>query len=145
MVITRQPGFAAEGAEIAASADEALDLLGAEPEIMVIGGGEIYRLFWPMADRLYLTEVDLTVEGDTHLPGVAAADWREVARETHEKGPTDSAAFTLRVLDRSDEEKLSQANAMDNPALSSYIGAYLQPRHRTTGDMNAVEFRRRWR
>jgi dihydrofolate reductase len=99
-VITRQPDFPAEGAEVVATPEEALSLCAGAPEVAVIGGGEVYRLFWPMVDRLYLTEVDLEVEGDTHFPALDPAEWREVAREVHPRSERDSAAFTLRVLDR---------------------------------------------
>jgi dihydrofolate reductase len=100
IVITRSREFAAEGAEVAATPEEALRLCGDVPEVAVIGGGEIYRLFWPLVDRLYLTEVDLEVAGDTHFPVVLPAEWREVGREFHPRGEKDSAAFTLRILDR---------------------------------------------
>jgi dihydrofolate reductase len=100
IVITRQPDFPAEGAEVVATPEEALSLCAGAPEVAVIGGGEVYRLFWPMVDRLYLTEVDLEVEGDTHFPALDPAEWREVAREVHPRSERDSAAFTLRVLDR---------------------------------------------
>lgn len=100
IVITRQPGFAPEGAEVAATVEQALALCGDAPEIAVIGGGEIYRLFWPLVDRLYLTEVDLDTGGDTHFPPVLASEWREVDREVHPRGERDSASFTLRILDR---------------------------------------------
>ena len=53
-----------------------------------------------MVDRLYLTEVDIDVEGDTHFPAPDPSEWREVAREIHPKGERDSASFTLRTLDR---------------------------------------------
>jgi len=100
IVITRQPGFSAEGAEVVASPEEALALCADAPEVAVIGGGEVYRLFWPHVDRLYLTEVDLAVDGDTHFPPLSPVEWREVAREVHPKGEKDSAGFTLRTLDR---------------------------------------------
>ena len=100
IVITRKPGYVAEGAEVAPDSREAIALCGGEPEIAVIGGGEIYRLFWPLVDRLYLTEVDIEVEGDTHFPAVRAEEWREVGREVHDRGPKDSAGFVLRILDR---------------------------------------------
>ena len=100
IVITRQPGFAAEGAETATTPEDALRLAGDAPEVAVIGGGEIYRLFWPAADRLYLTEVDLEIEGDTHFPAVDPAEWQEVAREVYPRGERDSASFILRTLDR---------------------------------------------
>ena len=98
--ITRQRDFAPEGAEVVATAEQALRLCGDAPEVAVIGGGEIYRLFWPLVDRLYLTEVDLDVDGDTHFPEVRPEDWREVGRELHARGERDSASFTLRILDR---------------------------------------------
>jgi dihydrofolate reductase len=100
IVITRQTRYRAEGAEIAASADAALALCGTAAEIAVIGGGEIYRMFWPLADRLYLTEVDIRVEGDTHFPKVRAEEWIERSCETQARGPNDTAGFILRVLDR---------------------------------------------
>lgn len=100
IVITRQSDYAADGAEIVSSADAAMALCTTEPEVAVIGGGEIFDLFWPVADRLYLTEADLTVDGDTFFPAPDPAAWREVSREAHEKGPNDTAGFTLRILDR---------------------------------------------
>ena len=100
IVITRQQEFSAEGAEVAQNPGEALRLAGNVPEVAVIGGGEVYRLFWPLVDRLYLTEVDLEVEGDTHFPVPDPYEWREVAREVHQRGERDSASFILRTLDR---------------------------------------------
>lgn len=100
IVITRQAGYVAPGAEVAASLDAALALCADAPEIAVIGGGDIFRLAWDRADRLYLTEIDLAVDGDTYLPEVDESQWREVGREVHPKAEMDSAGFTLRVLDR---------------------------------------------
>jgi dihydrofolate reductase len=100
IVITRRKDFAPEGAEVVGTAEEALALCRDAPEVAVIGGGEIYRLFWPLVDRLYLTEVDLDVEGDTHFPAVTPEEWREVGREVHTRGERDSASFVLRILDR---------------------------------------------
>ena len=100
IVITRQQGYEAAGAEVVRTPQEAVALCAGEPEIAVIGGGEIYRLFWPIVDRLYLTEVDLDVAGDTHFPDVEPEEWREISREIYPQGPKDSASFVLRVLDR---------------------------------------------
>ena len=70
IVITRQRGYNAQGARIAGGAEAALAIAKAEnpDEIAVIGGGEIFDMFLPLADRVYLTEVDLAVEGDTFFP-----------------------------------------------------------------------------
>ena len=100
IVLTRTPGYVAEGAEVVATTAEALALCAGAEEVAVIGGGEIYRLFWPEARRLYLTEVDAEVHGDTRFPALNASEWVETSRELHPRGPKDSASFVLRVLDR---------------------------------------------
>ena len=79
MVITRQPGWAAPGAVRAASLAEALGQVRG-PEVFVVGGGEVYREALPLADRLVLTEVDASPEGDTFFPAVSEAEFTEVAR-----------------------------------------------------------------
>jgi dihydrofolate reductase len=100
IVITRQTGFAPEGARIAATADEAIMQAGSVEEIAVIGGGEIYKMFLPLADRIYLTEVDLDVVGDTYFPKLDLDHWTETKSEQYPQGPNDSAKFVLRVFDR---------------------------------------------
>ncbi|MGZ8347389.1 MAG: dihydrofolate reductase [Allosphingosinicella sp.] len=83
IVLTRSPGWSAEGAEVARDKAGALALAGDVPEIAIVGGTEIFRLFLPEADRIELTEVHLDVEGDTFVPAFDPADWREEAREDH--------------------------------------------------------------
>ena len=87
IVITRNTTLQMEGVEVAYSLDEALDLAasiashdGAQ-EAVVIGGAQIYREAIPAADRLYITEVHANVEGDTVLPAIDWARWRQVSRE----------------------------------------------------------------
>lgn len=81
IVLTRNADWAEDGAETAASVDDAMRLANA-PHVSVIGGAEIYRLFLPRADRIEVTEVHLAAQGDTILEPFGA-DWVEVARETH--------------------------------------------------------------
>ncbi|MFX7167391.1 dihydrofolate reductase, partial [Acinetobacter baumannii] len=50
--------------------------------ICIGGGGEIYRLYLPMADRLYLSEIDATVDGDVRFPDFSEHDWTPIASET---------------------------------------------------------------
>jgi dihydrofolate reductase len=83
VVVTRDPSWSAEGAVVAHSVDDALD--GATGDVWVIGGGEIYRLALPLADRLEVTEVDLDVAGDTIAPPIgpewelAPGPWQQSA------------------------------------------------------------------
>jgi dihydrofolate reductase len=100
IVITRQKDWAAEGAHTATSIENALQMAGDVPEVCIIGGGEIYDLFMPLADRIYLTEVDAVVEGDTFAPVLDSAAWREVSRSDGRRSENDSAAFTTRILER---------------------------------------------
>lgn len=102
IIVTRQAGFRAEGALVAADVNAALALAAMEKpaEICVIGGGEIYRQALPHAGRVYLTEVALEVAGDTHFPALDPAEWREVSREEVKAGASDSADFVLRVMER---------------------------------------------
>jgi dihydrofolate reductase len=77
-----------EGVEIVRSVEEALALLAGAPEICVIGGGEIYRAFLPIATKLELTHVETDVDGDASFPDVDPDDWQLVAEELH---PSDGA------------------------------------------------------
>jgi dihydrofolate reductase len=89
IVISRNGAFTAEGVTCVSSLEEALQVaeqtVSMEPaeEAVVIGGSEIYRVTLPLADRLYITEVHASVEGDAVLLGVEWDDWREVRREHH--------------------------------------------------------------
>ena len=102
IVISSKADFLVEGAETARTVDEALALAKIDnpPEVCVIGGGEIYRLFWPLADQIYLTEVDLDIEGDTLFPILNPADWELLESNPHDRGLNDSAGFTVKLLKR---------------------------------------------
>jgi dihydrofolate reductase len=81
IVLTRDPAWRAEGAEVARTVQEALALAGGG-EVAVIGGAEIYALLLPHCERVELTEVHADYAGDTHMPPFGP-EWREVAREEH--------------------------------------------------------------
>ncbi len=81
IVLTRDPDWRADGAEIVYLPADALALAG-EDDVAVIGGAEINALFLSLADRIELTEVHAEVEGDTVMPPLDE-EWREVFREEH--------------------------------------------------------------
>ena len=106
LVITRDASFKPEGAEVFASLHSALER-GRElakargyDEVMVIGGADIYAQVLPAADRIYWTQVQADVDGDTHFPAFDRTHWREVAREAIPQGPKDDYAADLVTLDR---------------------------------------------
>ncbi|GHU07739.1 dihydrofolate reductase [Betaproteobacteria bacterium] len=80
LVLTRQPGYTAQGCEVFASADEALAALAAAEKVFVIGGAEIYRALLPQADTLLLTEVSAEVTGDAHFPAFERTRFKETSR-----------------------------------------------------------------
>ena len=82
VVITRDAQWQAEGAERAGSLAEALRIANA-PHIVIFGGAEIYAQALPLADRIELTQVHATPEGDTFFPAFDRAEWVETLREAH--------------------------------------------------------------
>ena len=82
IVLTRDAAWEEDGAEVAHSVDNALKLANG-PHVCVIGGAEIYALFLPLADRIELTEIAATPEGDTSMPEFDSSVWQEVARDSH--------------------------------------------------------------
>ena len=79
IVLTRDAGWHANGAEIARSRDEALALAGDVPEVAIVGGAQVYALFMDLARRIELTEVHRTVAGDTRVPPFGTG-WRVAER-----------------------------------------------------------------
>jgi dihydrofolate reductase len=101
IVLTREPGFHSEGVTICHRLDEALDAarrLGearGTKDVMVAGGGEIYGQTIALAERLHITEVDLSPDGDAWFPHIDASIWRETRRSPQPKGPDDDAAYAF--------------------------------------------------
>ena len=83
VVVTRQAGFAAAGAETAPGLDDALQRLQAVPLVFVIGGAQLYAQALPRADELVLTEIDADLDGDTFFPAWERRDFVEAVREAH--------------------------------------------------------------
>ncbi len=69
-------------------------------EIFVIGGSSLYARAVPIADRLYITEVDAEPEGDAFFPEITESEWIEVSSVSHAADDRNDHAFTLRQLDR---------------------------------------------
>ena len=84
VVLTRDRTWSGEGVDVAHDLDEAIALAASLPggeEVMVLGGGEIYRAVLDRATRLELTEVDADAEGEVTFPTIDPAQWQEVARD----------------------------------------------------------------
>ena len=100
IVVSRDPNFAPEGVAVARSIDAALRVARADAqkrgadEIAVIGGTDIFAQTMPLADRMEITHVHSTPEGDTYFPPIDATQWRAATRSDHLAGPRDEAAFS---------------------------------------------------
>jgi dihydrofolate reductase len=100
VVVTRTPGWTADGVHTVQSVDRALALAGrlaGGGEVMVIGGATIFAESLASADRLYLTEVHRAYEGDATFALADPASWREMSRQDHQGDPD----YSFVVLERS--------------------------------------------
>jgi dihydrofolate reductase len=106
IVLTRDPGFSADGVHVARSWDEAVaqgsvlaEKIGASA-VAVAGGAEIYALALPYVQKIYLTEVRVAPEGDAVFPAFNRSHFRETYRSDHPKGPDNEHPFTFIDLER---------------------------------------------
>lgn len=102
IVVTRQSNFEALGCVVVHSFADALQEAKQrnETEVFVIGGAEIYTQALPVADRLYLTEIDAAVEGDNFFPVVDYAAYKEVSRKHHAADVKHAYAFDFVIYER---------------------------------------------
>lgn len=106
IVISRNGDFAPEGVIVAPTLEAGLvraeegARAAADEEVMVIGGGEIYHAAIELAERLYITHVEASPQGDIHFPPIDPAQWRATTAERLPAGPRDSAATTFVVYER---------------------------------------------
>ena len=101
IVLTRDLSLVSPGTVLATSLDAALSFARNDAirrgvdEIMVIGGGDIFAATMPMADRLEITHVHVSPDGDALFPTIDPEVWQEVTHEDRFAGPNDDANFTL--------------------------------------------------
>ncbi len=100
LVLTRSRDWSAPGAITIQSLDEAVERAADGPELVVVGGAEIYRLALPLARRIYLTRVLASVQGDTVFPQLDAQAWRETHRELHPADERHAYPMAFCVLER---------------------------------------------
>ncbi len=100
IVLTRQQDFQAPGCLVVHSLDEALSVASGQPELMVIGGAQLYEQLLPLAQRLYLTSVDAKFKGDVFFPKLNMNEWQEISRQEYSPNEKHAVPFTIFVLDR---------------------------------------------
>jgi dihydrofolate reductase len=82
LVLSRDAGFTADGAEAVATLDDALARTADAPRVFVIGGAQLYALALPLADELVLTEIDADLPGDAFFPAWDRSQWEETSRRS---------------------------------------------------------------
>ncbi|MBU5595682.1 dihydrofolate reductase [Amphibacillus sp. MSJ-3] len=83
LILTRNQNYQAEGCEIFHEMQSLLDYIDqrSDEEIIVVGGADIYQLFLPYADHLYITYIDEEFEGDTYLPKIDLTNWNLISKK----------------------------------------------------------------
>lgn len=102
IVVTRQLHFQAPGCVVVNKVEDGIAIAreAGEKELFVIGGAEIYKLTLPYADRLYLTEIHASIEGDTYFPEFDRTQWSEVSRKPHPADERHGYAFDFVIYEQ---------------------------------------------
>lgn len=102
IVITKQPGWKADGVSVVNSVDDAIALAGDGnyKEIFIIGGGEIYKNCFQKADKVYMTRVHAELEGDTFFPVIEKNDWALVSKTDNPADEKHTYAYSFQLWER---------------------------------------------
>ncbi|HTG57375.1 MAG TPA: dihydrofolate reductase [Niabella sp.] len=102
IVLSNQKGLKIDGAIVLNSVkDVAFMVKEADvKELMVIGGGEIYKMYYPKANRIYMTRVDTVIEGDTHFPVIEEKEWKLVSSIQNKADDKRAFDYTYEVWER---------------------------------------------
>ena len=100
IIITRDEDYQASDSIVVHSVDAALEAAGDVEEVMIIGGASFYEQMLPKADRLYLTFVHATLDGDAWFPEINNADWNKVEKINHKSDDKNRYAHSFVILDR---------------------------------------------
>lgn len=102
IILSRNPFFIVSNCLVVPSIKEALKVAydNGEKEAFIIGGAQIYNATSSMWDRLYLTEVDLEVDGDIFFPNINLNEWNLTSEEKHDADEKNKFPYTFKVFDR---------------------------------------------
>ena len=107
IILTRDKNYQVDGVTICHSREDLLEYLkeNSIPKVFIIGGSQIYRMFLDVADKLYLTKIDLSVEGDTHFPEFDAKDYEIIETERGVAEATPHLPFEFQTLRKLSESR----------------------------------------
>jgi len=100
LVVSLNPEFRPTGATRVPSLAAALDAAGPGCDVFIVGGAEIYRQALPLADRIYLTVVHASPEGDAHFSLPEGPKWKLISSEAHGADERNDYATEFRLYER---------------------------------------------
>ena len=101
IILNNDPHYTApEGCFVVYSIDELLEVTKDEQEVMICGGASIYKQMLPLANRLYLTYIHQSFEGDTYFPEVNLAEWKEIKRTDCKADEKNKHDYSFVILER---------------------------------------------
>lgn len=99
IIVTRQAGYTADGAEVVHSLAAALESCAGEEEVFVVGGAEIYQQALPIVNRIYLTRVHAALPGDSFFPQLDRQSWRRVSADRHPADDRHAYSYTFEIYE----------------------------------------------
>ena len=100
IILTRDMRYTHEEADVANSVDEVLNYCRDEREIFIIGGAEIYKQTLPLANKILLTRIHTTINGDAYFPELLDHEWKLVSTEKHETDEKHAFDYSFEVYER---------------------------------------------
>ena len=100
VIISRNPDFSVDGATIVGNLNDALKTAGDDIEVFVVGGGEIYRVAMPIANRMYVTRVLAQIGGDTTFPEIDWGEWTRTESEVHSADEKNNYDFVFETWEQ---------------------------------------------
>ena len=100
IVLTKNKNYVAEGCTVKNTLDEVYSYCDNEDELFVMGGAILYSQTLIVARRLYITEIDASVSGDTFFPEYSRAEWEEIARENYKADEENEFDYSFTILKR---------------------------------------------
>ncbi len=103
IVITDNPNEVFDGCFMAYSIEDALTKINNDEETFIMGGGSVYRQFFPYADKLYITKIQASFEADTFFPEISDTDWQLIENEEGLIDPNSNLSYSFLTYKRKDK------------------------------------------
>jgi dihydrofolate reductase len=100
VIITHNKEYKAEGAVVVSSVKEALETAKNDSEAFIFGGGEVFKETLPMVNKIYMTKIHQTFNGDTFFPELKSNEWKETFREEHQPDEKNQYRYSFINLER---------------------------------------------